>query len=234
MSNDPPDEPFLARWSRQKKLAAKRKSPVAEAPSEEDGPAIDPATLPNVQDLTADSDISVFLQKGVPEALRKLALRRMWSLDPEIRDFVEMAENQWDFNKAGGIYGLYQDLEEGSDVSLWLAQAVQSVPHREQVPDLATPPPTEPAATPSNAIEIATQHDAAAQANESTSPPQQVPSSQDAAEPCPSDPSQVAEMSAQLSPAAASVQHQAKASRRRHGGALPSLGRPILIAAHAK
>ena len=222
MSNDASDEPFLARWSRQKKLSAKRPPLVAEISAEKDGPEIDPATLPKIEDLTADSDIRVFLQRGVPEALRKLALRRMWSLDPEIRDFVEMAENQWDFNKAGGVYGLYQDLEEGSDVSLWLAQAAQSVPNHEQIPKLATPTPIEPAALPSNTIEIATQHDAPAQANESAGPPMQDSSPQDVAEPIPSDTSQVAEMAAQPSPAAASVQHPCMTSRRRHGGALPT------------
>jgi predicted HNH restriction endonuclease len=59
--------------------------------------------------------------------LQKLALRKTWNLDPAIRDFVEVAENQWDFNMPGGIHGLYQDLAEGTDVSVWMAQATQSV-----------------------------------------------------------------------------------------------------------
>jgi hypothetical protein len=124
MSNDRDNEPFLSRWARQKRKT-KREQPGVEASAPE-APEVDLTKLPNVDELTADSDITGFLQKGVPEALQKLALRRMWALDPSIRDFVEMAENQWDFNAAGGIPGLYQDLAEGTDVSVWLAQATQS------------------------------------------------------------------------------------------------------------
>ncbi len=129
MSNDQDNEPFLSRWSRQKQQQAKQpdaKPPVAAKP-EEPEPEIDLSKLTKVEDLTAESDITQFLQKGVPEALQKLALRKMWSLDPQIRDFVEVAENQWDFNMPGGIHGLYQELAEGTDTSVWMAQATQSV-----------------------------------------------------------------------------------------------------------
>ncbi|MEQ1612029.1 MAG: DUF3306 domain-containing protein, partial [Hyphomicrobiaceae bacterium] len=67
-----------------------------------------------------------FLQKGVPDALQRMALRRMWSLDPAIRDFVEVAENQWDFNAVGGVPGLFQEIPPGTDVSYWLTQATPS------------------------------------------------------------------------------------------------------------
>jgi Protein of unknown function (DUF3306) len=131
MSNDRDNEPFLSRWSRQKQQQArqpeaKQKAPVAAKPGEPE-PEFDLSKLTKVEDLTAESDITQFLQKGVPEALQKLALRKMWSLDPAIRDFVEVAENQWDFNMPGGIHGLYQDLAEGTDTSVWMAQATQSV-----------------------------------------------------------------------------------------------------------
>ena len=130
-SND--DQSFLSRWSRQKQQA--KQPPISPAaatepaapPAEPDAPPIDLEALPKIEDLTAESDISVFLQKGVPDALKQLALRRMWSLDPQIRDFVEVAENQWDFNAVGGIHGLFEELPAGSDVSTWLAQATQSV-----------------------------------------------------------------------------------------------------------
>ena len=126
MSNQPPNEPFLSRWSRQKK--ADRQKPITQAPAKPEAePEVDPSTLPGIDELTAESDISAFLRKGVPEALKNLALRRMWSLDPEIRNFIEVAENQFDFHAPGGIPGLYQELVEGSDVSVWLAQATQSV-----------------------------------------------------------------------------------------------------------
>ncbi len=137
MSNDTNDETFLSRWSRQKREEKPRAtSPAAEPKAAEAAPDVDVSKLPNVEELTAESDITAFLQKGVPEALKKLALRRMWSLDPAIRDFVEVAENQWDFNAPGGIHGLYEDLAEGTDVSVWMAQATQSLV-REDVKDVA-------------------------------------------------------------------------------------------------
>ncbi len=129
MSNDSNDDTFLNRWSRQKRDEKRGdKSKAAPEPKSADvDPDVDVSKLPKVEELTAESDITAFLQKGVPEALKKLALRRMWSLDPAIRDFVEVAENQWDFNAPGGIHGLYQDLAEGTDISVWMAQATQSV-----------------------------------------------------------------------------------------------------------
>ena len=125
MSNDRSDEPFLSRWSRQKRSDAKPAPPLE--PVQAEDPPLDLATLPKIDELTADSDIAAFMQKGVPEALRQLALRRMWSLDPAIRDFVEVAENQWDFNAQGGIYGLFQELAPDTDVSIWMAQATSSL-----------------------------------------------------------------------------------------------------------
>jgi Protein of unknown function (DUF3306) len=131
MSNDRDNGPFFSRWSRQKQQQARepeaKRKPTVPAKPEEPEPEVDLSKLPKLEDLTAETDITGFLQKGVPEALQKLALRKMWSLDPGIRDFVEVAENQWDFNMPGGIYGLYQDVEKGTDISVWMAQATQSV-----------------------------------------------------------------------------------------------------------
>ena len=42
---------------------------------------------------------------GVPAELTRAALRRAWSADPRIRDFVGLAENTWDFNAPGAISG---------------------------------------------------------------------------------------------------------------------------------
>jgi hypothetical protein len=114
-------ENFLQRWSRRKQTAATRprqeneslKSATAEArssadpvaPSESDRPAFDPATLPPIDSITATSDIRAFLAPGVPEELCRAALRRTWLTDPAIRDFVGLAENQWDFTKPDGVPG---------------------------------------------------------------------------------------------------------------------------------
>jgi hypothetical protein len=41
----------------------------------------------------------------VPADLTRAALRRAWSSDPTIRDFVGLSENSWDFNAPGAIPG---------------------------------------------------------------------------------------------------------------------------------
>src|SRR3546814_17956960 len=47
-------------------------------------PAVDPVAveppgpLPSLENLTAESDLTAFLREGVPESLKKAALRKMW------------------------------------------------------------------------------------------------------------------------------------------------------------
>lgn len=84
--------------------------PVAAA-TEAEGAAIpagltaeDLADLPDPEELTAASDITGFLRSGVPAALRNRALRRMWSIDPDIRDAIGDARDYaWDWNIPGGM-----------------------------------------------------------------------------------------------------------------------------------
>ncbi|RWP42440.1 MAG: DUF3306 domain-containing protein [Mesorhizobium sp.] len=76
------------------------------APAIVEPEAAEPAEpLPRVEDLTAQSDLSAFLRKGVPKMLKRAALRKMWSLDPAIRDHVGPSEYAWDFNKPGSMAG---------------------------------------------------------------------------------------------------------------------------------
>jgi hypothetical protein len=91
------DEPNrLSRWS-QRKLAARRAETIPDEvpPVAEDAPsdravaartetAADEAApeLPPIDELTAESDYKVFLQKGVPAALTRAALRKLWTSDP--------------------------------------------------------------------------------------------------------------------------------------------------------
>jgi len=55
-----------------------------------------PEELPSVDTITVDTDIRAFLKSRVPAELTRAALRRAWSSDPAIRDFIGIAENQWD------------------------------------------------------------------------------------------------------------------------------------------
>jgi hypothetical protein len=53
--------------------------------------------------------------------LTRAALRRAWSADPAIRDFVGIAENQWDFTAPNDILG-FGPLESGEEVRRLVAQ----------------------------------------------------------------------------------------------------------------
>ncbi len=128
------DEGFLRRWSRRKQAAsvpsAHRDS--SEHPAEEpvaDGPQLDAlpseagvdlSSLPSIDSIGADTDIRGFLQKGVPLDMTRAALRRVWSEDPAIRNFIEVAENQWDFATGADIPG-FGPLDAGVDVRRMVA-----------------------------------------------------------------------------------------------------------------
>lgn len=111
-------------------------------------PEIDPASLPRIEDLTVASDLGPFLRPGVPAALRHAALRRMWSLDASIRDYIGPVEYQWDFNTPGGLPAGFANTLVG-DVGKLLAQAIGQVEEaaaREAAP--ALPAPSAPVAPP--------------------------------------------------------------------------------------
>jgi hypothetical protein len=87
----------------------------------------DVASLPPLESITAESDIRAFLAPGVPTELTRAALRRAWSADPRIRDFVGLAENSWDFNTPGAISGfgtLEMTDELRREVARWSAAAL--------------------------------------------------------------------------------------------------------------
>jgi hypothetical protein len=94
-------EEFLARWLRLKG-ESERALPAVDVPS---APAFDPTSLPTIESIVADSDIRQFLQAQVPEDLTRAALRSAWAADPAIRDFVGIAESQWDFNDHAAMAG---------------------------------------------------------------------------------------------------------------------------------
>lgn len=67
--------------------------------------AFDLSKLPSLDSIGPATDIRMFLQPGVPEALSRAALRRAWSADPGIRDFIGLSENSWDFTASDGMHG---------------------------------------------------------------------------------------------------------------------------------
>jgi Protein of unknown function (DUF3306) len=63
------------------------------------------ANWPPIESIGAGSDIRPFLAPGVPADLTRAALRRAWSTDPAIRDFIGLSENSVDFNAQDGVPG---------------------------------------------------------------------------------------------------------------------------------
>jgi hypothetical protein len=130
-------ENFISRWSRRKREAADEKSQseqpdIADAAKETDRTAslsseesklakadsaeFDPASLPPIESIEAGTDITAFMRAGVPSELRRAALRRAWSAESSIRDFVGLNENYWsDATGPAGVAG-FGDLDPGVDV----------------------------------------------------------------------------------------------------------------------
>lgn len=117
---------FLERWSQRKREAANADAreaaaekfhedqveegrPATPAPHDDgvspDKPVFDPASLPSIDSIGADTDIRDFLRPDVPADLTRAALRRAWSSDPTIRDYVGPVENGWDFTDPNAIPG---------------------------------------------------------------------------------------------------------------------------------
>lgn len=154
--NDP--ENFLSRWSRRKRDAdahGERDAEPGQAPQPDDKPEaregepapsaleFDIEQLPPIESIGADTDVSDFLRPGIPEALRHAALRRVWSSDPAIRDFVGLNENFWDAAGADGIPG-FGDLDPGFDVKRLVAELFGERPREASPPEAEQEHPATP------------------------------------------------------------------------------------------
>jgi hypothetical protein len=122
-------ENVIQRWARLKhaqdvareteRVSAGAAEPTTQPPSDAAGDApFDLASLPSIESIAADTDIGAFLRSGVPAELTRAALRRAWASDPAIRDFIGIAENQWDFNDPDAIpgFGLMRATDDASAV----------------------------------------------------------------------------------------------------------------------
>ena len=139
-------ENFLERWSKRKlakdepaaepqqgaapgeqeSQAAKPAPLAAESDAAADKQPLDPATLPSIESIGANTDVTAFLRPGVPPELTQAALRRAWSSDPAIRDFVGLVENGWDFNDPQAMPG-FGPISAG-DVARLAAQLIGELP----------------------------------------------------------------------------------------------------------
>ncbi len=123
-----PEDPFLARWSRRKRSPRRdQRAPdaeperrdsdaLADAPAEDKPPAAvaepgvaEPGAaaeeLPDIGSLDKTSDFTVFLKEGVPEVIRRKALRRLWRLDPVLANLDGLNDYDEDFSVAGLVVG---------------------------------------------------------------------------------------------------------------------------------
>jgi len=127
-------ENFINRWSRRKREAAaedaeqkqadadESHAPISDEQTKADSresaespPAFDISSLPPIESIDAGTDIKVFMQPGVPAAMRYAALRRAWSADPAVRNFLGLTENFWDAVGSDGVPG-FGDLDPNLDV----------------------------------------------------------------------------------------------------------------------
>lgn len=115
---------FLSRWSRLKRQSEVRRARQSEPAAPGDAeparavartepasaiPELTPeelAALPRLEELTPETDLAPFMRLGVPASLRNAALRKMWALDPAIRDRVgDALDYAYDWNLPGSVPG---------------------------------------------------------------------------------------------------------------------------------
>lgn len=217
---------FLSRWSRRKRgdevpepeatpapgveAAPEAPPPQAEAPpTAPPEPEFDLASLPPIETLDAGSDFSVFLKPGVPQALRTAALRKAWTADPLIRDYMSSLDYAWDFNTPGGLpYGFSNVLAEtGEALRKLVNQAIGQMEPEEEKPAptaLVEAPMLEPG--PSLAEAALPRMEASDPALEEDVPPETAIRLSEAPAPA----------------IAAAREEPPPPPRRRHGGALPT------------
>jgi hypothetical protein len=159
--NDPDN--FLSRWSRRKRQdsqdsdeqpenAGGEQASVAPTLNEEANQTasasqqtvspvaeFDVTSLPPIESIGAGTDISAFMQPGVPSALRHAALRRAWTADPAIRDFMGLTENYWDAVGPDGIPG-FGPLDPKLDVQRMVAELFGDTPPESAQRDSTAPP----------------------------------------------------------------------------------------------
>ena len=110
----------LSRWS-QRKAAARRGAALEEKtddrrteeaalqpPAEAaDAQAVsaeqEPTALPSVEELTAESDYTVFLADNVPESIKRAALAKLWRSDPVFANLDGLNDYDEDYNLASSL-----------------------------------------------------------------------------------------------------------------------------------
>ncbi len=145
---EPDDDDFLSRWSRRKQ--GEHPEQVPDEPSGEDSPEEDEgdpevvAQLPDIAGMDDTSDFSVFLKAGVPEVLRRQALRKLWRVNPVLANLDGLNDYDGDYTQMGalgeGLKTLYK-IGKGF-VTDETDAVVEDVPAKD-APDEPEPQPSE-------------------------------------------------------------------------------------------
>ena len=161
------DKNPLHRWSerktkaRQEEALASEEQPVAVVEGEDKQPAkVVVEELPDIDSLDADSDYTVFMGEGVPETLKKLALRKLWRSDPVLANVDGLVDYGEDFTVSDRVgdavktayrvgKGFVDDEEEDEELGEAEAEVAQSAPEDD----------TEPADKSRNGHKTADDHD---------------------------------------------------------------------------
>lgn len=224
---------FLARWARRKADVASAEavapvhadkrseqlSSLADASTEEE--TFDLSTLPKLEDITSATDIRPFMHRLVPADLRNAVLRRMWELDPAIRDYVSPAtEYAWNFNVEGGAPG-YAPLESGLEAIRTAERMFSSLTDDHTLVEASSEPSpsSEPVADPG---QDAASHMDAVEAAKKREPMESAPVRLSPKNQTYSEPPEVPSETPAPSGAPAASDAASQPPRRRHGGALPS------------
>jgi hypothetical protein len=154
-------ENFLTRWSSRKLANRKSAQQDAHAGREprdakgtsenstlaktskdadaQDNPPFDVAQLPPLDSIGADTNITAFLHRDVPPDLTRAALRRAWTSDPAIKDFVGLVENGWDFNDPSAMSGFGPiSAEEVARLAGKVIEALPEAASEDQTKDAST------------------------------------------------------------------------------------------------
>ncbi len=83
-------------------VPAQPSQPGQERVREQDA-AVDPSELPDIDSLTAESDFTAFMRKGVPKTLQRKALRKLWASDPVLACLDGLNDYEEDFTDAATV-----------------------------------------------------------------------------------------------------------------------------------